>query len=112
MKVKERPKGSGQETLTPQVLVSARLDAGRKTKIDRTRYETVQTLPRLKEWITRAIDVGVVAIDTQTTSIDPMQSALVGFSLALTPNEACYVPLAHRQGGDGASEGNDSLFAG
>jgi DNA polymerase I len=112
MKVKERPKGPGQEALTPQALASARLDAGRKTKIDRTRYETVHTLKRLKEWITRAIDLGVVAIDTQTTSIDPMQATLVGISLALAPNEACYVPLAHRQGGDTSSGSNGSLFAG
>ena len=38
-----------------------------------------------------------------------MQATLCGFSLALAPNEACYVPLAHRQGGDG---GNGGLFAG
>jgi DNA polymerase-1 len=114
MKVKERPKGPEQEALTPQALVSARLDAGRKAKVDRTRYETVRTLEQLKTWIARAIDLGVVAIDTQTTSIDPMQAALVGFSLALAPNEACYVPLAHRQGGDGAGAngGSASLFAG
>jgi DNA polymerase-1 len=114
MKVKDRPKGPEQEALTPQALVSARLDAGRKAKVDRTRYETVRTPKRLKEWIARAIDVGVIAIDTQTTSIDPMQAMLVGFSLALAPNEACYVPLAHRQGGDmgGANGNNGSLFAG
>jgi DNA polymerase I len=114
MKLKERPKGPGQEALTPQALVSTRLDAGRKAKVDRARYETVRTLKRLNEWISRAIDVGVVAIDTQATSIDPMQAALVGFSLALAPNEACYVPLAHRQGGDGAGAngGSGSLFAG
>src|SRR5262249_36307088 len=75
MKLKDRPKGPEQEALTPQALTSARLDAGRKTKIDRSRYETVRTLKRLQEWIVRAIDVGVVAIDTQTTSIDPMQAA-------------------------------------
>src|SRR5262249_3812373 len=114
MKLKERPKGPGQEALSPQALVSTRLDAGRKAKVDRARYETVRTLKRLNEWIARAIDLGVVAIDTQATSIDPMQTALVGFSLALAPNEACYVPLAHRQGGDGAgANGNtNSLFAG
>jgi DNA polymerase-1 len=59
----------------------------------------------------RAIDLRI-AIDTQTTSIDPMQATLVGFSLALAPNEACYVPLAHRQSGDTGSGGNGSLFAG
>jgi len=114
MKLKERPKGPGQDALTPQALASTRLDAGRKAKVDRARYETVRTPKRLKEWVARAIDLGVVAIDTQAASIDPMQTALVGFSLALAPNEACYVPLAHRQGGDGAgaSEGSGSLFAG
>ena len=54
-------------------------------------------------------DLGIVAIDTETTSLDPMQATLCGFSLAVAPNEACYVPLAHRQGGDG---GGDGLFAG
>ncbi|MFL5001822.1 MAG: DNA polymerase I, partial [Xanthobacteraceae bacterium] len=39
-------------------------------------------------------------------------ATLVGFSLALAPNEACYVPLAHRQGGDTGSDRNGSLFAG
>jgi DNA polymerase-1 len=112
MKVKDRPKGPDQEALTPQVLVSTRLDAARKAKVDRTRYQTVHTLEQLKTWIARAIDLGVVAIDIQATSIDPMQAGLVGFSLALAPDEACYVPLAHRQGGDTGSGGNGSLFAG
>ena len=31
-----------------------------------------------------------------------MQAELCGFSLAVAPNEACYVPLSHRQGGEGA----------
>jgi DNA polymerase-1 len=31
-----------------------------------------------------------------------MQAELCGFSLAVAPNEACYVPLGHRQGGEGA----------
>jgi DNA polymerase I len=112
MKVKDRPRGPDQEALTPQVLVSTRLDAARKAKVDRTRYQTVHTLEQLKTWIARAIDLGAVALDIQATSIDPMRAALVGFSLALAPNEACYVPLAHRQGGDTDSGGNGSLFAG
>ena len=49
----------------------------------------------------RAIDVGQIAIDTQTSSLDPMQATLCGFSLAVAPNEACYVPVAHRQTGEG-----------
>jgi DNA polymerase-1 len=94
--------------LTPATLAAARLEAARHGKFDRTRYETVRKLDRLKEWIARAHEFGIVAVDTETTSLDPMQAELVGFSLALAPNEACYIPLNHRQGGDGSS----GLFAG
>src|SRR5215217_6577960 len=98
-----------QPSINPQALANARLEAARKSKVDRSRYEIVRTLPRLQEWIARAIDLGMIAIDTQTSSIDPMQTTLCGVALALGPNEACYVPLAHRQSGDGDGGG---LFAG
>ena len=95
--------------LTPQALATARVEAARNAKVDRSRYEIVRSLDRLNAWVARARDRGVVALDTQTNSLDPMQATLCGFSLAVAPNEACYVPLAHRQGGDG---GGDGLFAG
>ncbi len=46
-------------------------------------------------------DLSRVTIDVKASSIDPMQASLCGLSLALAPNEACYIPLAHRQAGDG-----------
>ena len=46
-------------------------------KIDRSKYETVRTLDRLKAWIARAHETGVVAVDTETTSLDPMQARAV-----------------------------------
>jgi len=98
-------KGRGEGAngkLTPQALAAARLDIAHSQKFDRSKYETVRSLDRLKAWIERARDQGFVAIDTETTSLDPMQAALCGFSLALAANEACYVPLSHRQGGDGS----------
>jgi DNA polymerase I len=98
-----------QGEFTPQALAAARVEAARNAKVDRSRYETVRSLDRLNAWITRARDLGVVALDTQTTSIDPMQATLCGFSLAVAPNEACYLPLAHRKGGDG---GDGGLFTG
>jgi DNA polymerase I len=88
--------------LTPQALAAARLDIAHSQKFDRSKYETVRSLDRLKAWIERARDQGFIAIDTETNSLDPMQAMLCGFSLALAPNEACYVPLSHRQGGDGS----------
>ncbi len=92
--------------LTPLSLAAARAEKARNSPIDRTKYETVRTLPRLKEWIAKAFDLGLVAVDTETTSLDPMQAELCGFSLALAPNEACYVPIGHREGA-----ANGDLFA-
>ncbi|HEY4406005.1 MAG TPA: DNA polymerase I [Xanthobacteraceae bacterium] len=95
--------------ISPQALATARSEAGRNRKVDRSGYAIVRTLEQLNAWIARARDLGVVAIDTETTSIDPMQATLCGFSLALAADEACYVPLAHRQNGHMGSAG---LFAG
>ncbi len=64
-------------------------------KVDRDTYETVQTLDRLEEWVARAKAARLVAVDTETSSLDAMQADLVGVSLALGPNDACYIPLAH-----------------
>ncbi len=103
--------GGGKQTkgaLTPIALATARSEAARTAKIDRSKYETVRTLARLKEWIARAHEAGVVAVDTETTSLDAMQAHLCGFSLALAPNEACYVPIGHREGG---GEGKGDLFS-
>ena len=107
---KERPgAGAAEIQLTPQALATARADAARNAKVDRSRYEVVRSLERLNAWIARARDVGLVALDSRTNSLDPMQATLCGLSLAVTPNEACYIPLAHRTGGDGGTGG---LFAG
>src|SRR5262249_60616873 len=98
-----------QEEFTPQALAAARVAAARNAKIDRSRYEIVRSLDGLATWIARARDLGAVALDTQTTTLDPIHATLCGFSLALAANEACYVPLGHRKRGDG---GDGSLFAG
>jgi len=59
-------------------------------------YELVQDLGALDRWIGRARAAGAVAFDTETTSLDAMRAELVGFSLAVEPGRACYVPLAHK----------------
>ena len=63
--------------------------------VDRSSYECVQTLSRLEEWIQRAHAARLVAVDTETSSLDCMLCDLVGISLALGPNDACYIPLGH-----------------
>ncbi len=63
--------------------------------IDVSSYECVQTAGRLQAWIDRAFAARLVAIDTETSKLDAMQANLVGVSLALGPNDACYIPLGH-----------------
>ncbi len=63
--------------------------------VDRSAYETVQTLERLEQWVARATAARLVAVDTETSLLDCMACDLVGVSLALGPNDACYIPLAH-----------------
>jgi DNA polymerase I len=96
-------------TSTPQTLAAARTELARSAKFDRSQYEIVRSLDRLNAWIERARNAGRLALDVATPSGDPMQAELCGFALAVAPNEACYVPLAHRQGGDADGGG---LFRG
>lgn len=58
-------------------------------------YETVTDLAALDRWITVSRHQGWVAIDTETTGLDATQADLVGVSMALAPNLACYIPLGH-----------------
>ncbi|MFG1222632.1 DNA polymerase I [Xanthobacter wiegelii] len=93
-------------TPTPADLAHQRAQAARATPVDRKAYRTILDLEELKAWCAKAVDLGVVAFDTETNSLDPMQADLVGVSLALSPNKACYIPLLHQGAGDGLfSEG-------
>ncbi|MET0220779.1 MAG: DNA polymerase I [Tardiphaga sp.] len=88
--------------LTPASFAKARAEAARNLGVKRDAYHTVRTLADLGQWIARILDTGHVAFECKASSIDPMQADLVGIALALGPNDACYVPLAHRQSGDGS----------
>jgi DNA polymerase I len=63
--------------------------------IDVSAYECVTDLERLDHWISRAHETGTLGFDTETDSLQAASANLVGFSLAVAPGEACYVPLAH-----------------
>ncbi|WP_337997741.1 DNA polymerase I [Oleispirillum naphthae] len=63
--------------------------------VDRAGYELVADEAALARWIARAADLGRVAVDTETTGLNPMTARLVGVSLAVAPGEACYIPLRH-----------------
>lgn len=67
--------------------------------IDHSGYDVIRDAAALQDWLDRIARAGVVAVDTETTSLNEMRAELVGVSLAIAPNEACYVPLTHRTGG-------------
>lgn len=60
-------------------------------------YELVQDEAALQRWIGRAIETGVIAIDTETTSLTPAMADLVGISMSTAEGNGCYIPLGHRE---------------
>ncbi|OZI76329.1 MULTISPECIES: DNA polymerase I [Bordetella] len=67
------------------------------------RYQIIAGWPAFDEWMAQAAAAPLVALDTETTSLDEMQARLVGISMAVAPGVACYIPLAHR-GPDAAEQ--------
>ena len=58
-------------------------------------YQTVLTQDHLDRWIEKIKTAELVAVDTETTSLDYMQARLVGISIAVAPGEAAYIPFGH-----------------
>lgn len=56
-------------------------------------YEAVTDLEALESWIARVRELGVYAFDVETNAIDPMVAEPVGFSIAVEPERACYIPI-------------------
>src|SRR5271166_1674592 len=92
------------EGTTPADLMRTRANEA-KAPVDRSAYKTVRSLDELSAWIARAHEDGVVAFDTETSSLDPLRADLIGVSLAVSPNEACYIPIGHRTGADDLFDG-------
>lgn len=61
-----------------------------------TQYETVLDWETFERWLERIQAADLVALDTETTSLDPMCARLVGLSLCVEAGAACYIPVAHR----------------
>jgi DNA polymerase-1 len=58
-------------------------------------YETVLDWSTFDAWLQKLNAADLVAVDTETTSLDYMSAEVVGVSLAVTAGEAAYIPLAH-----------------
>ncbi|MDY0309888.1 MAG: DNA polymerase I, partial [Castellaniella sp.] len=66
---------------------------------DEVQYETILDEAALDDWVARLRAAPLVALDTETTSLDPMAARLVGLSFAIEPGRAAYVPVGHRAPG-------------
>lgn len=80
-------------------------DVPENVVFDKEKYECVQSMERLKHWTARGFETGVIAVDLETDSLDSAAANLVGVCLAVSDNEACYIPLGHTGGGDLLGEG-------
>ena len=63
------------------------------------RYETLVEEADLARWLEDLEAAELVAFDTETTSLDPMQAKLVGMSFCVVAGRAAYLPLAHNYAG-------------
>ncbi len=63
--------------------------------VSTTEYTCVQTEADLRHWVDKIKAAGFVAIDTETTGLNPLRAKLVGISLSVEPGKACYIPLRH-----------------
>mgnify|MGYP003333658340 CR=1 FL=1 len=61
-------------------------------------YECVTDEVTLEKWLKKIEAAELTAVDTETTSLDALTAELVGISLSVKPGEACYIPVAHRNG--------------
>ena len=64
-------------------------------EINRKEYYLITDIKEIDKWIKEAEEIGEVAVDTETSSLDPHQAELIGVSLSTSIGEACYIPIGH-----------------
>ena len=92
--VDDGPPGANPSTATG-VTASLFDDAPAPAAARDTRYDTILTWPDFERWFERIHAAKLVALDTETTSLDEMRAEIVGISFSVQPGEAAYIPLAH-----------------
>ena len=74
-------------------------------------YDTVLTWEAFDTWLAKIEAAELVALDTETTSLDEMRAEIVGLSFSVTPGEAAYIPLAHNYPDAPAQLDRDQVIA-
>ena len=68
------------------------------TKISIKNYQLIDSEKEIEKWLKEAEENGELAIDTETTSLDPHQAKLVGISISTKIGKAGYIPIGHSKG--------------
>ena len=66
------------------------------SKINTKAYESIINEKSLDKWLKILNEQSVIAVDTETSSLNPLEANLIGVSFSYAPNKACYIPLAHK----------------
>jgi DNA polymerase-1 len=93
--VKVAASGTAHLPFTPAGLVESRRAAAANSVFDRSAYVTIRDAGTLAAWMDEARQSGVLAIDTEISSLSAMTGDLIGVSFATSPGRAAYLPLAH-----------------
>jgi len=96
--------------LAPSTLPAAAIDERQLAPVNVDSYETILTMDQLNAWTARARDCGLLAVDTETDALSSSHANLVGVSLGLGPNDACYIPLTHKGAAPTSVVSNGDLF--
>jgi DNA polymerase-1 len=81
---------------TPAITGDLFAEPAAAQRADPRSYETILSRDALDRWLARLEASDLVAVDTETTSIDEMVAQIVGISFSVTPGEAAYIPLRHQ----------------
>ncbi len=66
------------------------------TKIDTKLYKSILNEKDLEKLLDTLNTHSVISVDTETSSLNPLEAELVGISLSYAANKAYYIPLGHK----------------
>ena len=75
------------------------------------KYDTVLSWDSFNTWLAKIDFADLVALDTETTSLDEMRAEIVGISFSVKPGEAAYIPLTHDYPGAPVQLPRDEVLA-
>ncbi len=70
----------------------------KQISITNKNYCLINNETEIDKWLKQAEENGEIAIDTETTSLNPHLASLVGISLSTKIGSACYIPIGHKKG--------------